>query len=358
MSSGSYNPPSVLKVEIPKSDGKTRFLGIPTVSDRVAQTVVKQYLEPRVDSLFHKDSYGYRPGRSAIKAVEQTRKRCWKYKWVIDLDIKGFFDNLDHELVMKAVKYHAKERWILLYIERWLKAPLEDKEGSSCHRTQGTPQGGVISPLLANLFLHYGFDKWMERTHPGVEFARFADDIVVHCKSKIQAEEIKAEIELRLRSCGLEIHPKKTKIVYCKDDNRPSSHGEESFDFLGYTFRPRGVKSKLGLRVGFTPAVSNSSKCKIRRVIKSWRLHRMTTKSLWDLATYINPVVRGWFNYYGRFYKSALYCLFRQIQSALIKWVKRKYKHLRCHTGRARNWLIKLSKLKPRLFYHWQYFRW
>lgn len=358
MSSGSYHPPSVLKVEIPKGDGKTRILGIPTVSDRVAQTVVKQYLEPRLEPLFHKDSYGYRPGRSAIKAVEQTRKRCWYYNWVIDLDIKGFFDSLDHELVMKAVKVHVKEKWILLYIERWLKAPLEDKEGTAVHRTEGTPQGGVISPLLANLFLHYGFDKWMERTRPGVEFARYADDIVVHCNSKAEAEEIRSEIEMRLQSIGLSVHPKKTRIVYCKDDNRAGSYGEESFDFLGYTIRPRGVKTKSGLRVGFTPAASNSSKCKMRRVIKSWRFHRMTTKTLWDLATYINPVVRGWFNYYGRFYKSALYSLFRQIQWSLVKWAKRKYKHLKRHTGRARKWLLKLSESNPGLFYHWQYFRW
>ncbi|MCP3681905.1 MAG: group II intron reverse transcriptase/maturase [bacterium] len=358
MSSGSYYPPSVLKVEIPKGDGSTRVLGVPTVADRIAQTVVKSRLEPRIDPLFHEDSYGYRPGRSAIKAIEQTRRRCWKYDWVIDLDIKGFFDNLDHDLIMKAVKIHVKEKWILLYIERWLKAPLEDKGGGINLRTKGTPQGGVISPLLANLFLHYGFDKWMTRVHPGVEFARFADDIVVHCDSKAHAEGLKAMIEARLKECGLELHPDKTKVVYCKDDDRSGSHSIESFDFLGYTFRPRGVRFKSELRVGFTPGVSNSAKRKIRRVIKGWKLHRMTTKSLWDLATYINPIVRGWFGYYGRFYKSALYCLFKQIQAALVKWVQRKYKHLKRHKSRARSWLLRLGERSPQLFYHWRYFRW
>ena len=264
MSSGSYFPPPVRIVEIPKGDGKMRKLGIPTVSDRIAQMVVKLYLEPGIDPHFHPDSYGYRPGKSAIAAVGVARERCWRQDYVIDLDIKGFFDNLDHELVMKAVRKHTDSKWMLLYIERWLKAPAQDGEGKLIHRTTGTPQGGVISPLLANLFLHYAFDEWMKRNYPQNPFERYADDAVVHCKTEAEANELRKVIEERLANCKLELHPEKTKIVYCKDDDRRKRYPNEKFDFLGYTFRARRSKNRRGKHfINFTPAVSNKAKRKM-----------------------------------------------------------------------------------------------
>jgi RNA-directed DNA polymerase len=355
MSSGSYFPPPVRIVEIPKGEGKMRKLGIPTVSDRIAQMVIKIYLEPKIDPCFHPDSYGYRPGKSALEAVGTARKRCWKYDYVLDLDIKGFFDNLDHELVLKAVRKHTDSKWILMYIERWLKAPAQNTEGTLINREKGTPQGGVISPLLANLFLHYAFDEWMRRNYPNNPFERYADDGVVHCKTEAEANHLKQVIAERLGRCKLELHPEKTKIVYCKDANRKKSHLNEKFDFLGYTYRPRRAKNHKGeYFISFSPAVSNKAKKKMTNTMRGWRMHLRSSKTLVDLSRMFNPIIRGWINYYGEYYKSALYPVFRTVNCTLTKWAERKYKKLRTHSQRAGKWLRGIAKRESRPFAHWE----
>lgn len=356
MSSGSYFPPPVRTVDIPKGDGKTRSLGIPTVGDRVAQQVVKTQLEPLVEPLFHDDSHGYRPGRSALDAVGRTRTRCWRQNWVIDLDIKGFFDNLDHDLVMRAVRHHTTTPWILLYIERWLKAPALRQDGTMVERTKGTPQGGVISPLLANLFMHYAFDTWMQRKYPGVLFARYADDVVIHAASKQQAEEVLAAIRERLGECHLEVHPEKTKIVYCKDDDRPDDHDHTSFDFLGYSFRPRRAKNRHGkFFVGFLPAISNKARNKIWQKIREWRIPRKrSNQTLEQIASLVNPSIRGWFNYYGKFYPSMAKITLRYLEHILVKWMRLKFKNLRFHHRRACHCLGRIARGNPDLFVLWQ----
>ncbi len=355
MSSGSYFPPPVRTVEIPKRDGGKRALGIPTVTDRIAQMVVKMYLEPLVEPHFHQDSFGYRPGKSAIQAVGLARQRCWRNDWVLDLDIKGFFDNLDHALLMRAVRKHTECRWIILYIERWLKAPAKLPDGTLMAREQGTPQGGVISPLLANLFLHYAFDVWMRRNYPTIPFERYADDIVVHSKSERQALWLKTIVARRLAQCKLELHSEKTKIVYCKDSDRTDSYTNVSFDFLGFGFRPRGAKSRLGrVFVSFLPAVSKKAANSMRSVIRGWRLHRLSDKNLLDLSRMFNPVIRGWITYYGSYYKSALYSLVDQLNHALKSWAMRKYKRLRGHPRKAAHWLWRIKRQQPTLFSHWQ----
>jgi len=354
MSSGCYFPPPVRVVDIPKEVG-TRRLGIPTVSDRVAQTVAKIYLEPLVEPHFHRDSYGYRPGKSAIHAVGVARERCWRNDWVLDLDIKGFFDNLDHELMMGLLRRHTDCKWILLYVERWLKAPAQSADGTLTERDKGTPQGGVISPLLANIYLHHAFDEWMRRTCPTVPFERFADDIIVHCRSEKQAKWLKIMIEERLGDCRLSLNPEKTKIVYCKDDDRRKSHPNEKFNFLGYEFRPRRSKNRWGkFFVNFSPAVSSKAKREISRTVRGWRLHRRSDKGLVDLSRMFNPIIRGWINYYGNYYKSALYPVFRGLDRILVRWAMGKYKKLRRHRRRATHWLGAIAKREPGLFAHWQ----
>ena len=356
MSSGTYFPPPVLAVQIPKAGGNgVRVLGVPTVSDRIAQTVVRLYLEPEVEPMFHPDSYGYRPGRSALDAVEACRRRCWNRDWVIDLDIRAFFDSLDHELVLKAVSAHTQQRWILLYLRRWLTAPLQRQDGTLVQRDRGTPQGSAISPLLANLFLHYAFDSWLATQFPAVSFERYADDAVVHCVSKAQAEHVLGAIEDRMAQVGLEVHPGKTRIVYCKDDTRRGRHEHERFTFLGYTFRPRLAKSKRGnFFVSFLPAVSDDAKKAIGKQIRRWRINLRSDKTITDFARSINPVVQGWINYYGRFYKSRLYPVLRRINAYLLRWATRKYKRLRGHLLRAVRWLQNVARREPALFAHWR----
>lgn len=354
LSSGSYFPPAVLAVSIPKSNGGTRLLGIPTVADRIAQAVAKQYLEPLAEPYFHPDSYGYRPGKSALDAIGVTRRRCWRYNWVVDLDIKGFFDNLDHKLVMRAVEKHTNCEWILLYVERWLTAPLQTNDGNVEARSKGTPQGGVISPLLANMLMHYVFDDWMKREHPNMPFARYADDVVVHCRTERQAHFIKDKIGQRLNRCKLELHPDKTRIVYCKDELRTHTYQHTSFDFLGYTFRPRTNRTRHGrLFVNFSPAISAKAKKAICRRIRQWKIHLWSGATLASIAREINPVIRGWIQYYGRFMHSEVRSAVQNIDAYLIRWAMGKYKRLRGRKRRASAWLQRIRHERRNLFVHW-----
>ena len=357
MSSGSYFPPPVRLVEIEKESGGTRPLGIPTVADRVAQTVVKMVLEPQVDPRFHPDSYGYRPGKSALDAVGMARKRCWDADWVVDLDIKGFFDSIPHDLVERAVARHTDIPWVRLYIARWLRAPMQRPDGTLEERTKGTPQGGVISPLLANLFLHYAFDLWMQRTFPGVHFERYADDAIVHCGSEGQARSVLKAIRGRFAQCGLELHPTKTRIVYCKDDDRPREYDHVAFDFLGYTFQPRRAKNRWGkFFVSFLPAMSAKAAKRVRHTIREWRMaSTRNNQRLEDLARHVNPVVRGWLHYYGRFYRSKCVQVLRHLNEALAAWARRKYKRFRRRERASMHWLGRIARRDPQLFVLWQH---
>jgi RNA-directed DNA polymerase len=354
MSSGSYFPPPVRVVEIPKDATRKRKLGIPTVADRIAQMVVKIYLEPKLEPHFQSDSYGYRPGKSAIQAVGKARERCWYYDWVLDLDIKGFFDNLDHELTMEMLASYTDCKWIILYIKRWLKVPAQLEDGTLSERTKGVPQGGVISPLLANLYLHHVFDVWMQENYPTIPFERYADDIIVHCRSEEQAYWIRVKIEKRLEEFKLSLHPEKTKIIYCKDVNRKGGKGNNNFTFLGYEFRPRKAKSNYGSYfLSFIPAVSVKAKEKMRQTIRDWQIQRFTNRTIEDIAQDINTIVIGWLNYYGKFCSSALYPIKKYIDLKLIKWAICKNKRLRGSQRYARKWLDGIKKREPLLFAHW-----
>jgi RNA-directed DNA polymerase len=354
MSSGSYMPGPVRAVEIPKDHGLgVRTLGVPNTADRIAQTAAAMLLEEKLEPIFHPDSYGYRPGRSAHDALAVTRERCWRKNWVVDLDIRAFFDSVPWDLMLKAVSHHTDERWVLLYIERWLKAPIQMPDGTVVARERGTPQGSPISPLLANLFMHYAFDRWMDRTFPVFPFERYADDIIAHCDSKEQAEELKTTIATRLETLGLELHPDKTRIVYCKDSNRRGDSEHTSFDFLGYGFQGRFALGRHGYFVSFIPAMSDKAKKAKSKQIRGWHLNRRVGTDLSGIARSINPQVRGWINYYGRFYRSKLCFLAKRIDEHLVRWVRWKFKRFRRRPGRAWAWLDAIRRRDPRLFAHW-----
>lgn len=354
MSSGSYFPSPVLAVEIPKKTGGTRWLGIPTIADRIAQMVARMYVEPVVEPMFCEDSYGYRPNKSAIDAVATARKRCWRYDYVIELDVKGLFDNIDHELLMKVVERHVKEAWVYMYIKRWLKIPFITKDGQLIERKSGTPQGGVISPILANMFLHYVFDMWMKRNFPQAPFERYADDGIIHCRTKEEAVFIKEKLARRFEECKLELHPVKTRIAYCKDKDRTREEELTEFDFLGYTFKAMYIKCRDGkIRYNFITSVSKSSSKNLRDKIKSMEIHKKTGCKINIIAEMLNPLIRGWMNYFGKFNPSAMRGTLQCIERRVIKWAMCKYKNLRGRRRRAEKWLYTVRQREPKLFAHW-----
>jgi RNA-directed DNA polymerase len=356
MSSGSYFPPPVRAVEIPKPHGGgVRTLGVPTIADRVAQTVVAMYLGERAEPRFHSDSYGYRPGRSGHDALEVCRRRCWKYDWVIDLDVQKFFDTVPWDLVIKAVQTITDARWVLLYVTRWLAAPLQHPDGTIEQREKGTPQGSAVSPILTNLFMHYAFDNWMDRSCPGCPFERYADDVVVHCKSRRQAEHVLAVIEKRMQEVGLRVHPDKTKVVYCQDSNRRDTHAHTSFTFLGFTFRARKARSKNGRSfTSFLPAMSRDALKARGDRLRELRIHRRTDLTLDDLARWLNPIVAGWMHYYGRYYRTGMYPLLQRVDYYLRRWARKKYRRLGTY-GRFRRWWQGILAREPGLFAQWKW---
>ncbi len=356
MSSGTYFPPPVKAVPIPKKTGGERILGIPTVSDRIAQMVVKLTFEPCVELHFHENSYGYRPNKSATDAIGITRQRCWKYDFVLEFDIQGLFDNIGHELLLKAVKKHTDNPWVILYIERWLKAPMQMPDGTLIERTKGAPQGGVISPILSNLFLHYVFDVWMGKQHPGKPWCRYADDGLVHCRSEQEAQQLLVSLKHRFEMCGLELHPEKTKIVYCKDGNRKNQYLTTKFTFLGYDFRQRSSLNRRTNEVfqNFSPAVSKAATKSMRAHIRTSGIRNRSDLSLKEIADIYNPILRGWIQYYGCYNRGELRSVMLFFNKILTAWAMRKYKKLKGHKTRASLFIRKVQKENPQLFSHWE----
>ncbi|MFM9027942.1 MAG: reverse transcriptase domain-containing protein [Bacteroidota bacterium] len=308
-----------------------------------SETIWKKQLEP----LFHESSFGYRPGRSAHDAVAQSHRNCFNHDFAIDLHIQSYFDTIDHDLMMKALSHFCKDKWVLMYVSRWLRADIM-KEGNRTARRRGTPQGGVISPLLSNLFLHVVFDGWMRKHHPEKPFERYADDIIVHCKTERQAQFMLARIRERLSACGLRVHPAKTRIVNLR--GRSEQRYPRKYDFLGFTLRPvmREIKGRWLLMPG--TFVSSASKTSIRKKFMEMEIHKRR-KPIAELARELNPVIEGIIQYFHKFWNAGMRPVWNQLNHRLLKWVKWekglfKYASLR--------WLRARYIEQPNLFAHWR----